>query len=82
MVGEIYIDIYMFFIVINRPPIIFYKNNVATSVIITRKTTFTAVKTTRYFLVCSGCKSLNSLNVIKLASEAINVPVPPDVHAE
>ena len=60
------------------PPLMFYtKNSFAATVIITRKTIFITVNIIKYCFECPGYKILNSLNVIKLASEAISVPVPP-----
>ena len=53
------------------------QNNFAATVRITRNAAFNAAKIRIYFLVCSGWSSLNSLNVIRLASDAISVPVPP-----
>ena len=53
------------------------KNILDTTVIITRKTIFIRVNIIKYCFECPGYKILNSLNVIKLASEAISVPVPP-----
>ena len=42
-----------------------------------RKMIFTAVNIAIYFLVCSGCKILNSLKVIRLAREEMRVPAEP-----
>ena len=53
------------------------KNSFEHTVIITKNTTLSTVKSTRYFFVLSGYRVLNSENVIKLASDEINVPVPP-----
>ena len=42
-----------------------------------RKMAFTMAKMRMYLFVSPGCNILNSLNVIRLANDAINVPVPP-----
>ena len=48
-----------------------------TAVITTKKMTLTAVNSSRYFFLPFGSNRAYSLYVMRLASEAIRVPVPP-----
>ena len=45
--------------------------------IIAKKMKLMSVNNKKYFFVCPGYSILYSLKVIRLASEAISVPVPP-----
>ena len=52
-------------------------NSFAATVKIIKNAAFKPVKIKRYFFVSLGYKILNSLKVIRLARDAISVPVPP-----